>query len=52
MAMVHEISESEVQELYHDYTIHVLHAPRENEEAIHLYRLLHINESPVDVQCK
>ena len=38
--MVHKIPESEEQELYHDYTIHALHAPRENKKAIHLYQLL------------
>ena len=29
-----------------------LHAPRENEKAVHLYQLLRINESPIDVRCK
>ena len=50
--MVREIPESEEQELYHDYTIHALHAPREDEKAVHLYQLLRINESPIDVRCK
>ena len=50
--MVCEIPESKEQELYHDYTIHALHAPRENEKAVHFYQLLRINESPIDVRCK
>ena len=50
--MVREIPESEEQELYHDYTIHALHAPRENEKATHLYQLLRINEPPIDMRCK
>jgi len=47
--MVHKIPESDKPELYHDYTIHTLHAQRENEKATHLYQLLHINESPIDM---
>ena len=50
--MVREIPDSEEQELYHDYTIHALHAPRENKKAVHLYQFLRINKSPVDVRCK
>ena len=50
--MVREIPESEEEDLYHDYTIHALHAPRENEKASHLYQLLRINESPLDMGCK
>ena len=50
--MVREIPESEEQELYHDYTIHALHAPRENEKAVHLYQLLRVNEKPIDMGCK
>ena len=41
--MVREVPESEEQDLYHDYTIHALHAPRENEKASRLYQLLRIN---------
>ena len=50
--MVREIPESEEEDLYHDYTIHALHAPRENEKASHLYQLVRINESPLDMGCK
>ena len=50
--MVREIPESEEQDLYHDYTIHALHAPRENEKASRLYQLLRINESPIDIRSK
>ena len=50
--MVRKISKTEEHELYHDFTIHALHAPRENEKASHLYQLLRINESPIDTHCK
>ena len=50
--MVREVPESEEQDLYHDYTIHALHAPRENEKASRLYQLLRINESPIDAHSK
>ena len=50
--MVREIPDSEEQDLYHDYTIHALHAPRANERATHLYQMLRINESPIDARCK
>ena len=35
--MVREVPESEEQDLYHDYTIHALHAPQENKKASRLY---------------
>jgi len=47
--MVCKIPKSDEPDLYHDYMIHALHAPRENEKATHLYQLLHINESPIDM---
>ena len=50
--MVREVPESEEQDLYHDYTIHALHAPRENEKASRLYQLLRIYESPIDAHSK
>ena len=50
--MTMNVPESEEQDLYHDYTIHVLHAPRENEKASRLYQLLRINESPIDAHSK
>ena len=50
--MVRKIPESDEPELYYDYMIHALHAPRENEKATHLYQLLCINESPIDMRCK
>ena len=50
--MVHEVPESEGQDLYHDYTIHTLHASRENEKATRQYPLLRINESPIDTHKK
>ena len=48
--MVREIPDSEEQDLYHDYTIHALHAPRANERTTHLYQ--RINETPIDARCK
>ena len=50
--MVRKIPESDEPELYQDYTIHALHAPRENDKATHLYQLLRINEPPLDTRCK
>ena len=50
--MVRRISEGKEAELYHDYTIHALHAPRENEKATALYQLLRINEPALNVHCK
>ena len=50
--MVREVPESEEQDLYHDYTIHALHAPQENKKASRLYQLLQINESPIDAHSK
>ena len=50
--MVREIPESEEKDLYHDYTIHALHAPRANEKATHLYQMLRINEAPIDARCE
>ena len=45
--MVRRIPESEEKDLYHDYMIHALHAPRANERATHLYQMLRINEAPI-----
>ena len=50
--MVRGIPESEAEDLYHDYTIHALHAPRANERVTHLYQMLRINETPFDARCK
>ena len=50
--MVHEVPESEEQDLYHDYTIQALHVPRENEKASRLYQLLRINKSLIDAHSK
>ena len=45
-------SESEEQDLYHDYTIHALHTPRAHKRATHLYQMLRINKTPIDARCK
>ena len=51
--MVHEVRDSEEQDVYHDYyTIHNLHAPRENKKASRLYQLLQINGSSIDTHSK
>ena len=50
--MVRRIQDDEETELYQDYTIHALHAPRENEKATALYQLLRINEPALSAHYK
>ena len=50
--MVWRILDDEETELYHDYTIHALHAPRKNEKATALYQLLRINKPALNAHCK
>ena len=47
-AVLRRISKDEEAELYKNYTIQPLHAPRSNEKATNLYQLLKINEGPLD----
>ena len=50
--MVRKIEKEEEAELYKNYTIQALHAPRQNEKATDLYQLLRITESAMDNRCK
>ena len=51
-AMLRKVAKDEEAELYRNYTIQTLHAPRLNEKATDLYQLLKINENPLDARCK
>ena len=51
-AMIQQIPESEETTLYEQYTINILHAPRQNEKATALYQLLKVNEAPLDSRTK
>ena len=50
--MVRKIEKEEEADMYKNYTIQALHAPRENEKGTDLYQLLCITESTMDNQCK
>ena len=50
--MVRKIEKEEEADMYKNYTIQALHAPRENEKATDLYQLLRITESAMDNRCK
>ena len=50
--MVRKIEKGEEADLYKNYTIQVLHAPRQNEKATDLYQLLRITEPAMDNRCK
>ena len=46
-AMIRKIMKEEEAELYKNYTVQALHAPRLNEKATDLYQLLKINDAVV-----
>ena len=46
--MVRKIEKEEEADLYKNYTIQGLHAPRQNEKATDLYQLLRITEPAMD----
>ena len=50
--MVRKIEKEEEADLYKNYTIQALHAPRQNEKATSLYQLLRITEPAMDNRCK
>ena len=50
--MVKKVEGEEEAMLYQNYTIQVLHAPRDNEKATDLYQMLRINEPTLDSRCK
>ena len=50
--MVRKVEKDEEAELYKNYTIQVLHAPRQNEKATDLYQILRITEAAIDGRCK
>lgn len=50
--MVRKVQKDEEAELYKNYTIQLLHAPRANKKATDLYQMLRINEPAIDGQCK
>ena len=50
--MVRKVEKDEEAELYKNYTIQLLHAPRQNEKATDLYQMLRINEPAIDGRCK
>ena len=50
--MVRKVEKDEEAELYKHYTIQMLHAPRQNEKASHLYQMLRVTEPTIDGRCK
>ena len=50
--MVRKVEKDEEAELYKNYTIQLLHGPRQNEKATDLYQMLRINEQAIDGRCK
>ena len=50
--MVRKVEKDEEAELYKNYTIQVLHAPRQNKKATDLYQMLRITEAAIDGRCK
>ena len=50
--MVRKVEKDEEAELYKNYTVQLLHAPRENQKATDLYQMLRINEPAIDGCCK
>ena len=45
--MVRKVEKDEEAELYKNYTIQLLHGPRQNEKATDLYQMLRINEPAI-----
>ena len=50
--MVKKVEGEDEAMLYQNYTIQMLHAPRDNEKATDLYQMLRINEPTLDSRCK
>ena len=51
-AMVRKVPREEEEDIYQNYTIQALHAPRQNEKATDLYQKLRVTEPPLDNRCK
>ena len=50
--MVRKVPREEEEDIYQNYTIQALHAPRQNEKATDLYQMLRVTEPPLDNRCK
>ena len=46
------VRKDEEADMYRNYTIQTLHAPRQNEKATYLYQMLCITEPTIDGRCK
>ena len=50
--MIRKVEKEKETELYKHYTIQMLHVPRQNEKASHLYQMLCVTELIMDGRCK
>jgi len=50
--MVRRVLVEEEREMYQNYTVWPLHAPRLNEKATDLYQMLKVEEPPLDSHAK